>query len=158
MQKNKRRRDMKVRLVLVMAVLVLASGVCSGKVFAAEGQDAVKEAVSESSILYVCNCGADCKCNTVSLSPGKCECGEDLVPMHILKIAENKAILCVCGKDCTCKLDQADPSKCGCGKAVKQVDLKGMYVCNCGADCACNIVSDKPGKCKCGNELKKVAE
>jgi len=27
---------------------------------------------------YVCNCGPNCKCNTVSINPGKCSCG---VPM-----------------------------------------------------------------------------
>ncbi|MBI5633198.1 MAG: hypothetical protein HZA15_06955 [Nitrospirae bacterium] len=27
---------------------------------------------------YVCNCGPDCRCNTVSVNPGKCSCG---VPM-----------------------------------------------------------------------------
>jgi len=25
--------------------------------------------------VYVCNCGPDCKCNTVSVNPGKCSCG-----------------------------------------------------------------------------------
>ncbi len=27
---------------------------------------------------YVCNCGPDCKCNTVSVNPGKCSCGVPL--------------------------------------------------------------------------------
>lgn len=104
---------MKVSLVLIAAVLVLAVTTCGGLALAVED------------VLYVCNC-ADCKCNTVSTSPGKCECGEDLVSAHVLKIAENKATLCLCGKDCACKLNQADPSKCACGKPVKEVSLKGL--------------------------------
>jgi len=108
------------------------------------------------SVLYVCNCGEQCKCNTVSTRPGKCSCGADLVPMHVLKIEKDEAVLCTCGKDCACKIDPNDPTKCGCGKPVKRVSIKGMYVCNCGADCKCNTVSDKPGKCKCGGDLKKL--
>jgi len=109
-----------------------------------------------SDILYVCNCGDDCKCNTVSTMPGKCTCDTKLVPMHVLKIEGSEAVLCRCGKGCTCKIDPNDPTKCGCGKPVKRVDIKGMYVCNCGPDCNCNTISDKPGKCKCGVDLKKV--
>ena len=29
---------------------------------------------------YVCGCGKDCPCDTISQSPGKCGCGKDLVP------------------------------------------------------------------------------
>ncbi|MCP5531870.1 MAG: hypothetical protein H7A48_01735 [Akkermansiaceae bacterium] len=28
---------------------------------------------------YVCDCGPDCTCTTVSDKPGKCGCGRDLV-------------------------------------------------------------------------------
>jgi hypothetical protein len=27
---------------------------------------------------YVCSCGADCNCGTISDQPGKCHCGKDL--------------------------------------------------------------------------------
>ena len=27
---------------------------------------------------YVCSCGPDCKCKTISQNPGKCTCGADL--------------------------------------------------------------------------------
>ena len=145
---------MKAKSFLSMILVVVAA--CAGLVFAeAEKQDQ-KEGDSEGTVLYVCNCGEHCKCNTVSLKPGKCACGDDLVPMHVLKIEKDEAILCTCGKDCHCKLDENDPTKCGCGKPVKRVSLKGFYVCNCGAGCKCNTISDKPGKCKCGNELRKV--
>jgi hypothetical protein len=26
--------------------------------------------------VYACNCGADCPCQTISMSPGKCTCGK----------------------------------------------------------------------------------
>jgi hypothetical protein len=29
---------------------------------------------------YVCPCGPDCPCDTISQTPGKCACGKDLVP------------------------------------------------------------------------------
>jgi len=136
--------------VLVTAVALTLFLGFGGKSLFAEGD---KEA---GSVLYVCDCGDNCKCNTVSTKPGKCACGADLVPMHVLKIEKDEAVLCRCGKDCTCKIDPKDPTKCGCGKPVKRVSIKGMYVCNCGPDCKCNTVSDKPGKCKCGGELKKL--
>jgi hypothetical protein len=28
---------------------------------------------------YVCDCGADCKCNTISQNPGNCTCGKKMV-------------------------------------------------------------------------------
>jgi hypothetical protein len=148
---------MKAKVVLVAAGLVLANVVLSGSVFAAEQHEAVKEAAAGSNVLYVCNCKDNCKCNSVSVKPGKCACGSDLVDTHILKIKGNKATLCTCGKDCTCKLDESNPSNCACGHPVKEADLKGLYICNCKpGGCGCNTVSDKPGKCKCGKELQKV--
>ena len=113
-------------------------------------------AAGKGNMLYVCNCGGDCKCNTVSIKPGKCKCGGNLVPMHVLKIEKDEALLCSCGKGCDCQLNADDPTKCGCGSKVKRVSLKGMYVCKCGEGCTCNTISDKPGKCRCGNELRKV--
>lgn len=144
------------RYVLWASVL-LTTVVLVAFVFAeSKKESSTQESKGTGSVLYVCNCGENCKCNTVSTKPGKCACGEDLVPMHVLKIEKDEAILCACGKDCTCGLNPNDPTKCSCGKPVKRVSIKGMYVCNCGNDCKCNTVSDKPGKCKCGAELKKI--
>ena len=28
---------------------------------------------------YTCNCGPDCKCDSISQNPGKCTCGADMV-------------------------------------------------------------------------------
>lgn len=135
--------------LMVVAVALMLAGFVIALTAQAEDKGA-------GSILYVCNCGKDCKCNTVSTQPGKCSCGGELVPMHVLKIEKDEALLCTCGKDCTCKINPDDPTKCGCGKPVKRVSLKGMYVCGCGPDCNCNTVSDQPGKCKCGRDLKKI--
>jgi hypothetical protein len=141
---------MKTKLALIGVLIgVLA---CAGLSFATEE----KKDPSPGSMLYVCNCGSDCKCNTVSVKPGKCTCGGDLVAMHVLKIEKDEALLCTCGGDCKCKISESDPSKCGCGKPIKRVSLKGLYVCNCGKGCNCNTISDKPGKCKCGNDLRLV--
>ncbi len=133
-------------VLLLFAAVIVTAGLVFG---AAEDKGA-------GSILYVCNCGPDCKCNTVSVKPGKCACGGDLVGMHVVKIEGDEALLCTCGKDCTCKIDPNDPTKCGCGKPVKRVSIKGMYACACGGGCNCNTVSDEPGKCKCGTEMKKL--
>jgi hypothetical protein len=27
---------------------------------------------------YMCNCGPDCKCDTISQNPGKCTCGKEM--------------------------------------------------------------------------------
>jgi hypothetical protein len=105
---------------------------------------------------YVCNCKDDCKCNFVAGKPGKCNCGSELIPMHLLAIEKANGIFCRCGKDCTCERSKSDPGKCGCGKAVKTVSLKGKYICTCGADCKCGTIADKPGKCHCGKDLKQV--
>lgn len=109
-------------------------------------------------VLYYCNCGADCNCNSVSTKPGNCKCGKPMKWGHLLKVEGNDALVCTCGEGCKCNLDPNDPTKCGCGNPVKKVSLKGtgLYFCNCGGSCTCNTVSDKPGKCKCGMNLKKV--
>lgn len=109
-----------------------------------------------SKMYYVCGCGADCGCNSMSAEPGKCGCGKDMVQMHLLKIEGSTAKFCTCGAGCDCKINPDDPSKCGCGKPVKTINLKGKYVCGCGPDCDCGAISDKPGKCGCGKDLKLV--
>jgi len=105
---------------------------------------------------YVCNCGPECKCDSISKKPGKCTCGKEMTKMHLLAIEGDTALFCTCGGGCECKINPDDKTKCGCGNPVKTVSLKGKYVCACGADCKCAAISDKPGKCKCGNEMKKV--
>lgn len=109
-------------------------------------------------VLYVCDCGPDCQCTSVSTKPGKCSCGKDLKAARSLKVEQDAAWLCPCGLDCKCALDPNDATKCGCGKPVRKVSLKGsgIYFCNCGGSCACNTFMDQPGQCKCGMALKRA--
>ncbi len=127
-----------------------------GKMMASNQQG--KQVQQRHDVLYTCNCGAGCTCNTTKTSPGVCRCGAPLKWGHILKIEDNEAILCQCDEGCTCALNRQDQGKCTCGKPVKRVNLKGtgLYFCNCGGSCMCNTVSDQPGKCGCGMDLKKV--
>jgi hypothetical protein len=109
-------------------------------------------------VLYYCNCGPDCNCNSVSTKPGDCKCGKPMKWGHVVKIEGTDALVCTCDEGCKCSIDAKDPTKCGCGKPLKKISLKGtgIYFCNCGGSCSCNTVSDHPGKCKCGMDLKKV--
>ncbi len=140
------------RLVKFLMLLVLSILIIGVYVEKASTQEVRQD------VLYTCDCGADCKCNSVSTKPGNCACGKPMKWGHVLKIEGNDAILCTCAEGCKCSIDPKDPSKCGCGNPVKRVSLKGtgIYFCNCGSSCMCNTVSDKPGKCKCGMDLKKV--
>jgi len=109
-------------------------------------------------VLYTCNCGPQCKCNSVSTAPGNCKCGSPLKWGHVIKVEGDEALLCTCKEGCKCSIDPKDPTKCGCGQPVKRVSLKGtgLYFCNCGGTCGCNTISDKPASCKCGMPLKKA--
>jgi len=143
------------KLFVILGFLLLVAG-CAQKQVAdtpAAGEETRQD------VLYTCNCGPQCNCNSVSTKPGDCACGNPLKWGHVLKVEGNEAILCQCAEGCRCAgLDPNDPSKCACGTSVKRVNLAGtgIYFCNCGGSCYCNTVSDKPGKCKCGMNLKKV--
>ena len=115
--------------------------------------------VERHDVLYSCSCGQQCKCNTVSTKPGKCDCGRILKWGHVLKIEGTEAILCQCAEGCRCYFNSKDSTKCTCGKPTKRVSLvgTGIYFCNCGGGGGfCNYVSDSPGKCRCGNKLIKA--
>ena len=106
-------------------------------------------------VLYVCNCGPECRCDAVSKRAGDCDCGEALKWTHIVRVEGDEALLCTCGEGCSCSLDSTDHSKCVCGNPLWRVSLKetGIYFCNCGGSCQCNFASDKPGECSCGMAL-----
>ena len=132
--------------IIVGFIVVVMVAVAAGVVISAE----------KSQVYSVCNCGDDCKCNSISKEPGKCACGKEMAGMHMLETEKNTAVLCRCGADCTCERSKKDPNLCGCGKEVKKIDLTGKYACACGGGCKCNTVSDKPGKCGCGKDMKKM--
>ena len=44
-----------------------------------------KEQVFPTKGKYACACGPECKCETISQSPGKCGCGADMKPVKAAK-------------------------------------------------------------------------
>lgn len=111
---------------------------------------------ARSDVLYSCDCGPECKCNSVGVAPGNCACGKPMTWGHLVRVEGDEALLCTCAEGCRCRLDPNDPSRCGCGKPVKRVSLQGsgLYFCNCGGACGCNTVSAVPAECRCGMPLK----
>ena len=43
--------------------------------------------------VYACNCGEDCHCYTISINPGKCGCGKDMVKAKVTGFTEGKVML-----------------------------------------------------------------
>jgi len=121
-------------------------------------QPAAVVAGARADVLYACDCGSSCECNTLSKQPGNCACGKPLHWYHVIKVENDEALLCGCEEGCRCSLDPADPTRCGCGKPVKRVSLKGsgLFFCNCGGSCTCNTVQAAAGECGCGMKLKQM--
>jgi hypothetical protein len=87
--------------------------------------------------VYVCSCGAACKCGTVSYKEGKCGCGQGLVKTTLTAVKDGKVYYMVDGKELS-------------------APAAGKYGCACGEGCGCGTISQKPGKCSCGKEMKKL--
>lgn len=147
-------------LVLVAAAFVLGACASTGGVQegAKQGPGSMEGTSQGSSVVYWCDCGPECKCNSVSTKPGTCSCGKEMAGGHVVFTEGNTALACTCGPTCTCKIDPNDHTKCGCGKPIKRINLEGtgLYFCNCGGSCGCNTLSDKPGPCKCGMPLHQA--
>ena len=146
-------------LVLIASAFIL--GACAHEGGSHQGMQkgsGSESAAQRSSVIYWCACGPECTCNTVSLKPGTCSCGKELVGGHVVFTEGNTALVCTCGPTCTCQIDPKDHTKCGCGKPVKKINLEGtgLYFCNCGGSCGCNTLSDKPGACTCGMPLHQA--
>lgn len=123
------------------------------------GPGAAEKAPQSSGAIYWCDCGPECKCNSVSTKPGKCGCGKEMAGGHVVWAEGTTVLACPCGPGCSCAIDPKDHGKCGCGKPVKKIDLKGtgLWFCNCGGACGCGAVSDKPGPCTgCGMQLQQA--
>ena len=122
---------MRKRFIASMAVvfaLVLVSGVFA---------DSPKMDLKVGDQVYVCGCGKECDCDTMSSKPGKCVCDKPMVQGKVLKVEEGKAVI------------QTD-------KEEKTFKTVGLYMCACGEGCDCGTISQKPGKCVCGKPMKKV--
>lgn len=88
---------------------------------------------------YVCNCGEKCACNTISMSEGKCTCGNDMVKAKVVKVEKGKANFKTEG-----------------WQKERTFKTIGKYACDCSPDCKCGTISQNPGKCNCGTEMKKI--
>ena len=141
---------------LFFAAFVLTS--CAHQGSAQKCQCAMEGKAVASSAIYWCDCGAECKCKTVSTKPGKCGCGKEMAGGHVVFVEGNTALVCGCGPTCACSIDPNDHSKCTCGQPVKRINLEGtgLYFCNCGGSCGCATISDQPGTCKCGMPLHQA--
>lgn len=91
---------------------------------------------------YVCNCGPDCGCMTMSLKAGNCVCGRPLVKAKTVYVEGDWAVM---------KIPES-----GGGFRLQAFKTVGKYACACAAGCDCNTISQKPGKCACGREMKEV--
>lgn len=113
--------------------------------------------IARADVLYACDCGNGCDCNSLSKQPGNCACGKPMRWHHVVKVEKDEALLCTCKEGCSCSLDAADPTRCACGNPVKRVSLQGsgLFFCNCGGACTCNTVQAEPGDCRCGMPLKQ---
>ena len=95
---KKRRVKMKtayvLRFLVILGFVTLLAG-CAGKDVVTtqeEGQEVRQD------VLYTCNCGPQCNCNSMSTKPGNCACGTPMKWGHVLKVEGNEAILCQCNK------------------------------------------------------------
>lgn len=88
---------------------------------------------------YVCNCGIECPCNTISNNPGKCTCGKDMVKAKVTKADGKTAFFKTEG-----------------WKDERPFKTEGKYACACNPSCPCNTVSQNPGKCTCNVDMKQV--
>ncbi len=85
--------------------------------------------------LYVCACGDDCKCDSISRNAGKCTCGKDLVKAKVTKVEKG-----------TLTFDSRKRPFVSIGK----------FACDCGPDCKCDTISQNAGNCTCGKKMKEV--
>ncbi len=115
-------------IVFVLAIVTFSMGAEKGKLDLKVGDER-----------YVCNCGEKCACKTISMSQGKCACGNDMVKAKVAKVEKGKANFKAVGWD-----------------KERSFKTVAKYVCSCAPDCKCGTISQNPGKCACGAEMKKI--
>jgi hypothetical protein len=123
-----RRAFMVFSLVLTIALAALAFAGAKSKMDLKVGDE-----------VYACNCGSECKCDTMANKAGSCTCGKAMVKAKVVRIEGGTAYL---------KADN--------WKEERSFKTTGKYVCACGPTCKCNAISQNPGKCPCGVDMEKV--
>lgn len=124
---------MKKLVLVVIALFVVAA---AGLAFADKGAKGMFSAKAGDEI-YVCACGAACKCGTIAKKEGECGCGQKLVKTTVTKVEKGKVYYKV-------------------GEKELSAPQQGKYECGCGEGCNCSFVSQKPGNCGCGKPMVKV--
>ena len=69
---------MKVMRLFLVLGLVSLLGACAG-VQTSERSD-------RQDVVYTCNCGPQCQCNSMSTEPGNCACGSPMKWGHVIKV------------------------------------------------------------------------
>jgi hypothetical protein len=123
------------RMAMGLVMVVLAVSVVSLCIAAEKGKLELK--VGDE--VYACNCGEKCPCDSMSMNPGKCTCGNDMVKASVTKVEPGKATLKSAG-----------------WTQERVFKTVGKYTCDCGPGCKCNTISQNPGKCTCGVDMKKL--
>src|SRR5210317_1420561 len=111
---------MKLLNILFLAFILTLTGCAT-----TQTADTADTKTARQDVLYTCDCGPQCKCNSMSTQPGNCACGSPMKWGHVLRVEGNEAILCQCAEGCECAgLDPKDPTKCMCGTPVKRVNME----------------------------------
>lgn len=119
------------KLALIVVVMIVAFG------FALTAQAAKEKFEAKAGdVIYVCGCGAGCKCGTIAKQEGKCACGTKLVKTTVTRIENGRAFYKVDGEELS-------------------ASLTGKYYCACDK-CDCATISQKAGKCGCGKALMQM--
>lgn len=118
------RRKIILAIILMLGISALSLADTKGKMDLNVGDE-----------IYVCNCGEACNCDTMSIKPGNCTCGKEMIKAKVTKV-----------EDDTIYVESR-------GRGYKRV---GKYACACGEACTCGTISQSPGKCVCGVEMKEV--
>jgi len=121
---------------MILVVLSLVFVFSAALVFADKGAKGMFNAKAGDEI-YVCACGASCKCGTLAKKEGECGCGQKLVEATVTKVEEGKVFYKIGDKEFS-------------------APQKGKYECGCGEGCKCGFISQKEGNCGCGKEMIKV--
>jgi hypothetical protein len=125
---------MRKTFIISIVILVMSMGVLA---FAAAEKGKLDLKVGDER--YVCNCGEGCPCNTISMNPGKCTCGNEMVKAKVVKVDKGKVDFMAEG-----------------WKNPRSFKTIGKYMCDCSPDCKCGTISQNPGKCTCGKQMKKI--